>query len=204
MIWNPYHPDLRSLTPPVVDLVDELGALCGQTLSGDGRQLEEVVLAVTATLESEPGDSPPDPKVVVTLASKALWAIGETRAARRLGLLATGMMRQAEWNVAGDAPMWVLDVQPLAKDPGNVLEMQLIGHLDLILDCMSDVWDDADGGGVLGLLHLDAFRRPGRRHGGRPAWADEIMSACGTRLAAIGRRRGWARKPAVIALDLHG
>ena len=98
--------------------------------------------------------------------------------------------------------MWVLDVQPLAAGIGAMLEMQVFGSLGVILDCMADVWDEADGHGVLGLSHLHVFA--GRRRGVAGAdWQTEIMAICGARLGAIARRRGWTQQPNVIDLDLR-
>lgn len=204
MIWNPKQMGATPL-PAIEDLVEELSALCGATLGDDIDKLADVAVAVEATLEEQASDVAQAPGMVVALASKALWAIGETRAARRLGLLGAGVILPTEWNVAGGATMWVVDLRPLWPRDGVLMELQVLGSLDMVLDCMADVWDDSDGRGILGLRHLeDVASRMNRRKSGRRAWESEILAGCAARLRTIGAMRGWRVRPDLMALHMSG
>lgn len=207
MIWNPEQTgDARSGAAEAI--ADDLSALCGQVLEGDEHKLMEVAAAVDAVLAEQ---GPVAGHSVAALASQALYSIGEPRAARRLELLDSGVIRPAEWSVAGGSTMWVLDVRRLVQREQPVLEMQMFTCLDVVLDCIADVWDDAGGRGLLGLLLADA-PVPGRVRGRgrtgevgtlpRPRWSAELRTACVARLSAIGASRGWQARPDVLALDL--
>ncbi len=198
MIWDPQRGESERPSPE--DMAEELGALCGQLLGGDGDKMREVVAAVDAVLDESAGTETPDS--IVTLASRALLAIGEPRAARRLGLLEAGIIAPSEgWSITGDATMWVLDLARIVDRPAAPLELQVITRVDAVLDCMADVWDDADGRGVLGLRHVPEDGPAGGRLGGRQRWLREIRTACEARLNAIGGQRGWSGRPDVLTLD---
>jgi hypothetical protein len=205
MIWNPEQTG-ESRREAADVIADDLSALCGQVLDGDEDQLMDVAAAVDAVLaEQGPGAG----TSIVALASQALFSIGEPRAARRLALLDSGVIRPAEWNVAGGSTMWVLDIRRLIQREQPALEMQIFSCLDVVLDCIADVWDDAGGRGLLGLLLAGApapggarRRAAGVRSSTRARWTGELRTACVARLNAIGARRGWLARPDVLALDM--
>lgn len=199
MIWNPD----RQGTPgtPVEVIAAELAALCGGLLEDDGYTLHAVAVAVDAVMsEDSPAGVVPS---IAALAAKALLSIGEPRAARRLALLDAGIIRPAASRLAGDAPLWVVDLRRLAVHAEAMLELQLLGSLDAVMECMADVWDDVEGRGVMGLQHLGDAVGDGRgRRGRRPdAGATDWVTACSARLKVIGARRGWREVPTVLALD---
>ncbi len=208
MIWNPNQFGGSARDAAVDGIVEELQALCGKSLGGGEDALAEVAMAVEATLEETPGAAGEDgvPGGVVALATKALWAIGETRAARRLGLLGAGVIRPGEWSVAGGATLWIVDLRPLCPAGGVVMELQVLASLDMILDCIADVWDDTEGRGLLGLQHLSELaRRMNRgRKRGHGALKLEIREVCVARLMTLARRRGWVERPELMALDVRG
>lgn len=207
MIWNPEQVGPAGADDAAIgDIVAELQGLCGGAMGAATDNLYDVAAAVEQALEDGSQEKGLGPQALIGLASQALLSIGETKAARRLSLLGAGVVRPAAWEVTGEETVWVVDLAPLALSRDCQLEMQLFGSLDAILECMADVWDESDGHGILGLMHLQATQSGmGRRAVcGMDELAAEIRTACVLRLGAIAERRGWSERPEVMTLELRG
>lgn len=202
MIWNPAQ-DGRPLSSVTADeLADELWSVCGAALSGVGAVLPEVVAAVDAMLAE--GNAPAGATggtALAGLAARALHAIGEERAARRLQLLGAGVIRPLPSVLADGGTLWVVDVGPLIRNNRLLMELELIAWLDAVIDCLADVWDGSGGKGTLGLrCGAGPARRRGRGAAGQPL-ALELRRDCLARLRAIGLQRGWVALPEVLDLN---
>jgi len=202
MIWDPQALACGGGTIMVEEIMDELQELCGEALTAETEKLKEVASAIEVVLDEQDAGGPLDSSVVMALASRALWSVGEERAARRLYLLGSGMVRPSEWNAVGDTTVWMLDLAGMVARGGVVLEIEVLRALHGVLESISDVWDDSDGRGVLGLLHLDraATRLCGAKQAGRTS--GDIVVACSRKLARIGAEKGWSERPRVMSLDI--
>jgi hypothetical protein len=203
MIWNPDQLTRQPEVPEVEEIIADLSDLCGDVLRENTGKLREVATAIQAAL-LERDDEDIDATMLVALASRALTSIGEELAARRLVLLGSGVVRPAEWDVAGDTTVWVLDLKPLLESGGADLEMDLFTSLNRILDAIGDVWDESDGRGVLGLMHLEDCGGTSRETGkcGNPTLIAEVKAACDGKLRCLREAKGWHDLPDVISLDL--
>lgn len=203
MIWNPNQFAAQVAVPDVEEIIDDLSELCGDVLRENTGKLREVAIAIHAALLDR-DENDVDATMLVALAIRALTSIGEELAARRLVLLGSGVVRPSEWEVAGDSTVWVLDLKPLLDSGGAVLEMDLFNSLNRILDAIGDVWDDSDGRGVLGLMHLGDCG--GMAHeNGKSMKADliaEVKAACDRKLRCLRDAKGWRDLPDVISLNL--
>ena len=201
MIWNPSQFGAIESAASVEGIATELNLKCGPALSGLDEVLVDVAAAVEAMLAEQDAGPDCDSVMLVELAARALHAIGEERAARRLCLLRSGIIRPAVSSMAGNDPLWILDLRPLAVRAGVMIELELVASVDLVLECLGDVWDKSGGRGILGLWHAPCAPIPlGKRNAGSMS-ATEIRAACAARLRAIGARRGWWTQPEILDLD---
>lgn len=179
----------------------ELENLCGDALNVDETRMQEIAHAIEAVLDEEDGAVLAEPHILVALMAKALLSIGEDLAARRLFLLGSGVVRPSHWEVAGDRPMWILDLNSVWTSSTGLWEMELFGCLHQILDSISDLWDEVDGRGVLGLMHVNSFDKLSTA-GNRFFSCAEIINLCSGKLKRIGIEKGWSDCPSVIKLDM--
>jgi len=201
MIWNPDNPQYTDKMCSVEVIMGELEDLCGDALNADEARMQEIAHAIEAVLDEQDGAVLRDPHVLVALTAKALLSIGEELAARRLFLLGSGVVRPSHWEVAGDKAMWILDLKSVWSSSTGLWEMGLIGCLHQILDSISDVWDEVDGRGVLGLMHVKSLEKAAPT-GNRLCSCTEIMDLCSGKLKRIGLEKGWTDCPSVIKLDM--
>jgi hypothetical protein len=201
MIWNPDSPQYTDKLCSVEVMMGELEDLCGDALNADEARMKEIALAIEAALDEQDGDVIREPHVLVALTAKALLSIGEELAARRLFLLGSGVVRPSRWEIAGDKAMWILDLKSVWTSNSGLCEMELFGCLHQILESISDVWDEVDGRGVLGLMHVNSFEK-GSTSGNRLCTCTEIMDLCSGKLKRIGLEKGWTDCPSVIKLDM--
>jgi hypothetical protein len=139
------------------------------------------------------------------LSSRALTSIGEHRAAQRVLVHGTGLVRPAQWEVTGGDAMWVLDLKQITVLSDTCLELVLFQSLNLIVETLADVWNETAGRGVLGLRHVSsaASRLLGREDGKQlEEMAREIRGVCEDKLAKIAGERGWDDTPSIMDLDL--
>jgi len=190
-------------------LVEHL-AVAVETAAGtpapDRARVKEVARAVEYYLDEHGPADFVESECLLRLTSRALTAVGEGRAGRRMYLFGTGMVHPAEWEVRGNDTMWVLDLGRMTVHDSARLELLFFGGLRLVLDSIAHVWDPTAGAGVLGLRRVGAVAadllggQPGPRRTAR--LAREISGACRRRLARIGAARGWTASPEVMNLDL--
>ncbi|MDA1044200.1 MAG: hypothetical protein O3C57_03140 [Verrucomicrobia bacterium] len=195
MILDPSWIDARRETAPIVDAVlDQLEDICGSVFCAESDELAQVADAVNDALCMCAHDVSVDASTVIGLASHALKAIGEPRAGLRLFLFGSGAVKPLAWEVAGGDPLWALDLDYLTRGQSMDCELILYPALNAILLAICDVWDDAGGHGMLGLLHT--------RRALRASLCDDLKSACDERLSRIAIHRNWSEQPQVLFLDL--
>ena len=202
MIWNPDSLPCADRGGSLDVMMNELQDLCGDSLNANEARMQEIAVAIEAVMDEQGEDALRDPHVFVALAAKALLSIGEELAARRLFLLGSGVVRPSEWEVAGDRAMWILDLKSVWTSSSGLCEMEVSGCLHRILESISDVWDEVDGRGVLGLMHVEDLEKSSNARGKRLCMSTEIMDLCTGKLNRIGLEKGWAECPSVIKLDM--
>jgi hypothetical protein len=207
MIWDPDNiPTEGGASAVAAYITAEIEAVCGESHDAKSPCMQELVKAVEHYVQEHADGEAVDAQYLVLLASQALSSIGNARAARRLYLFGSGMVRPSEWEVSGDRALWVLDLKQLTVHDGASLELIFFNGLRIILESISDVWDETSGRGVLGLRHIcpavsallgnTASRRESA------ALAAEIRSLCARKLEQSRSERHWQHTPEVINLDL--
>jgi len=205
MIWDPRKDEAAHRDRTAARAAAEILACAGKDLKADGESLKEVAQAVAAFLDAHGRQSGNSSQVLLMLASQALSAMGEARAARRLYLFGSGMVRPAEWIVTGNDKVWELDLKHMTMRQDDRLELTFFNGLMTVLDAIADVWDETGGQGVLGLRHVcaaaDGFL--GVPHmAGRLSMTNEIIARCQHKLSSMATQRGWQATPRVMSLDL--
>lgn len=203
MIWNPDSDVVRHPSAVVSQIASEVDAVCGDVLGGAG-SVEEVARAVELYLE-EYGSGAVDSTCLVMLASQALSNLGEGKAAHRLLLFGTGLVRPSEWEVTGGEAMWVVDLKQVTMRQDAPLELIFFNCLNLVLDAIAEVWDGSGGSGILGLRHVSAAASAllnTSKKRDLAAFAKEIKAACVCRLEQLGGQRNWSSTPVVMDLDV--
>ena len=154
MIWNPDTVSEETPSAVVAHVAAEIEALCGPDGVDKSVCLHELAKAVEHYVQEHTAGPCVDSQYLILLASQALSSIGSERAARRLYLLGSGMVRPSEWEVTGDQALWILDLKQLTVRDHASLELLLFNGLRIILESICDVWDETRGRGALGLRHV--------------------------------------------------
>lgn len=204
MILDPYVCSNSAEGALISQITAEIEAACEDALVNVS-SVDEIARAVGAFLESNGGTTVVASDQLIMLISRALKSIGEGRAARRLLLIGTGMVRPSEWEVVGSDAMWIVDLKQISVWNSASLEMVFFNSVRAILDAIAEVWDEKSGQGALGLRHICATvsameGRAGRK--GVSGLATEIKELCGDRLAQLADERGWDYVPMVMDLDV--
>ncbi len=195
----------RKESTVVRHIVDEIEALCGDSLSLSDLETRELARAVELYLDEYESVECVDAGYLVMLASQALKSIGQENAGRRLYIFGSGMVKPAEWVITGEHQLWILDLKQITLGDRAPLELLFFNSLVMILDAMADVWDDSAGSGGLGLRHvcrsIEGLLDIGRRSRRARMLSDEIIDICRIKLDKLKSERGWERAPDVINLD---
>jgi hypothetical protein len=190
----------------VKKVTEEIAAACGDDLSLDDLQIQELARAVAHFIERECGGDQGDERSLVMLASRALASLGETQVARRLFVCGSGLVQPSEWEVTGRDSMWVLDLCQLTVLDTCPLELVFFKCLNAILSSVAGVWDSSSGAGVLGLRHVSATAVSLVGVGGScsdvKAFVSEIKNVCRHNLDAVRCARGWSNVPFLMDLDV--
>lgn len=188
-------------------VVAEIESLCGAELHPDTPDLEELGKAVAHFVQEHVDEAAVDSQYLVLLASQALSSLGRERAARRLYLMGSGMVRVSEWEVTGDRTMWILDLRQLTVRDGASIELIFFNGLRLILEAIADAWDSTRGEGILGLRHVCAAASVmlGSAAGKKEiaVLCEEIRTVCGRKLQQLKAERNWDESPDVMMLDFQ-
>jgi hypothetical protein len=195
----------EACSPLASQLAAEVSAVCGQQVLGSAENVAELARAVDGFLQQE-GRQWVDSGHLIVLASQALSALGEQQAARKLSILGTGLVRPSEWTVTGAQSAWVLDLNQMTVRADAALELVFFQALDIVIECIGEVWDESAGKGTLGLRHVclaaQALLGSAKPDKHSESLAGEIVTACREKLARVGSARGWKRVPQVMNLDL--
>ena len=206
MIWNAQGLEPGASARVVAYVADAIHGICGRQVLVESADLDEVAGAVSKFVE-ESGRTAVDARYLMVLAARALAAVGQKAAARRVYVFGSGLVSPSEWEVTRGQAMWVLDLRQMATEGAWAHEMLLLVSLHVVLDGIADVWDESQGRGALGLRHICSAAtvlagRGGR--GKREAAAAEIRDWCASKLFDVAQRRGWREFPSVLDLDGAG
>ena len=192
----------------VAHLKGEFLDLCDDEVLVDESNIDDIARAVEMFITNEMECSCVNSNDLIMLASRAMASVGDATTARRFLLFGSGMIRPSEWEVTSNDSMWVLDLKQITLSDDSALELTFFNALNVLLDAISDVWDDSDGAGVLGLRHVcsaaSAFLGDTPRSKARSIFINEIMDVCEMKLAQIAGKRGWPESPRVMNLDVSG
>ncbi|MBT3194412.1 MAG: hypothetical protein HN341_17845 [Verrucomicrobia bacterium] len=206
MIWIPNIDEQKRGTSVLSHIEGVIAENCGDVLELDEGQASELASAVAMFLEQyQDSGSYVDSGYLVMLASRALSSLGERKAAHRLLVFGSGLVRPSEWEVTGGADVWTLDLRQMTVRDDAALELVFFSSINIVLAAIADVWDGTEGRGVLGLQHVCATATAllgGGKAGAISALSTEIQKACEAKLAQLYAERGWKHIPAVMNLDL--
>lgn len=204
MIWAPDKTGTEE-SAVVTHLTAAIDGVCGSVLSANASTVQELAKAVELYLSQNGNDFCVDSQHLMLLASKALDSIGEGKAARRMLLFGTGLIKPSEWEITGGDTMWVLDLRQLTLREDAPIELVFFSSLSMILESVSDVWDESQGKGVLGLRHVCSAvcdLTGGGSLKKKKAMTAEIKGICARKLGQLKESRKWNEIPAVIDLDV--
>ncbi len=191
---SPLHTHIRRVIEECCAGIEEL----------DDAQIRELSASVAAyARQSAEAGMYVDSGYLVMLASRALQSIGSERAAHRMLVFGTGLVRPSEWEIRGGGSVWTLDLGRMLLRQESAIELVFFSSLNIVLDSVAEVWDATDGRGTLGLRHLGrvaaALQAPRKRR--QAGFVDEIMAACRAKLRQIGDRRTWRHVPELLLIE---
>jgi hypothetical protein len=208
LIWIPTSADSLGESSIAAHIERVIVENCGDMLELDDDQAVDLAEAVAAYMEqSHEAGLFVDSGYLVMLASRALASIGNERAAHRLLVFGSGLVRPSEWEVSGGRDIWTLDLRQMTVRAGSTLEIVFFNSLNLVLGAIADVWEPTSGAGVLGLRHVCATASHLLGGGSRKKieeLAEEIKLNCRVKLRQIRDSRGWKQMPSVMNLDIGG
>jgi len=207
MIWDPESKSgVASESTVVSHIAAEIDASGGTEWLAKGGNIQELAKAIDHFLQEHGHGPAVEARYLVMLAARALSSVGEGKAARRLLLYGTGLVKPSEWDVTGGEAMWVLDLRQITLRGDAPLELVFFGSLNIIMETIAEVWDVTQGEGTLGLRHVcgavNALMGGAGSHRDASALADEIRTVCRQKLEQIGRERGWEQTPQIMDLDI--
>ena len=177
---------------------------CGEALELDAHQAAELARAVSEYVElNHDSGSFVDSGYLVMLASRALASLGQERAAHRLLVFGSGLVRPSEWEFTGGRDVWTLDLRQMTVRDSEPLELVFFSSLNIVLASIADVWEGSGGSGFLGLRHVCATAAAllGGRKKGVDGLAGDIRRHCSAKLEQIGSDRGWCDIPRIVNID---
>ena len=170
----------------------------------DDTQIRELAASV-ATYARQSADSGVyvDSGYLVMLATRALQSIGSKRAAHRMMVFGTGLVRPSEWEIRGGGSVWTLDLGRMVLRKEVSIELVFFSSLNIVLDSVAEVWDATDGRGTLGLRHLNTVATTllASRKRRQAEFVEEVMAACRAKLRQIGKARAWGHVPELLAIE---
>lgn len=221
MIWTDQDSE-SARASDLIRLANHVESLCvGAPVSR--QRVRHVAAAVAAYWYSLPGRDQLPSSFVAALVVRALRGAGEPEAARIVGeresagddasalesmtcvadlspavwnLFASGVVRASRWISGAGRVVWVLDLERFRAGADRGLELYWMPGLQLLMRCLSGLWDASGGDGVLGLRLGEEGLRRGRRRQGL-----DVPGYCRDVLERIRGERGWSRSPQVVLLE---
>ncbi|MFC1461099.1 hypothetical protein ACFLQR_01095 [Verrucomicrobiota bacterium] len=184
MIWNGQR--VFEDNALVSSVSEEINSACSEESGAVSREdRQEVARAVASFVARECPAPSVASEYLVLLAARALWAVGEEGAARRLIALkgaelgfsksyadaafapdmslpvwqAMMTLRAVRYSALFDSargPVWVLDLERAAALERDRLEMTVFCLMSAVLEEIAPLWDQVKGRGTLGLRHVNA------------------------------------------------
>ncbi len=207
MIWqSPTGIPASSHTILTDRILEAVPRVCESPALASQFRVAEAASGVAAYLDAPGADSGAavDTPRLCELLSTALDASGDRALACRIRAFGSAIVYAGQWHAAPGERIWILNVGRLL-DPGESgMEILLFERLRTIIDSFADVWDAAQGRGILGLRDL---RGGARRVVGAPAaerrvtmLSATIRGFCVDRLDRLRERRQWVVAPTVMCL----
>lgn len=191
----------------VAHIKGEFLDVCDSELLVDENNIDEIARAVEMFIRDELDCSCVNSNDLIMLASKAMASVGDSLVARRFLLFGSGMIRPSEWEVTSEDSMWILDLKQITFCEDAALELIFFNAIYLLLDAISDIWDESSGKGVLALRHVcsaaSTLLGDTARTKERSILMREIVEVCEKKLHQIGAKRGWMEMPHVMNLDIN-
>lgn len=204
MIWDPHRQEPDGQSAMVSHITAEIEAAGGVDIMADPSHMDQLAHAVETFLKDN-NASAVESRYLVFLASRALASLGEERAARRVLLFGSGLVRPAEWEISTGQEMLVLDLRQVTLRGDACVELVFFNALSVVLESIADLWDPTAGGGVLGLKNVCRVAADLLGHDGKKqveAVATDIRIHAGRKLEQVGTQRNWTDVPRVINLDI--
>ena len=207
MIWQ--SPTRTPASPETIltdRILEAVPRVCASPALASQFRVAEAASGVAAYLAAPEADSSTvvDTPRLCELLSAALDANGDRALACRIRAFGSAIVYAGEWHAAPGERIWILNVGRLIEPGESGMEILLFERLRTILDSFADVWDGAQGRGILGLRDLrGGARRVVSAHAGERRVAtlsETIRRFCVDRLASLCERRHWIVTPTVMCL----
>ncbi len=195
----------NGVTPLVKHVQSVINDHCADMADLEESSIRELASAV-ATYISSSGESGMyvEAGYLVMLTSRALQSVGHQEAAHRLLVFGNGLVQPSEWTFCGGQSIWTLDLGQMVLLQETKLELVFFRSLNIVLDCVAEVWDRTLGQGRLGLRRTETVVS-GILHSARgkrvDAFRQEIIDACQAKLKQIGSHRRWRYIPELLMVD---
>lgn len=206
MIWIPNDRVQHEESSPLISHIRQVIAEnCAGIPDLDEPRIHELASAVALhAKDSAVSGMYVDSGYLVMLASRALVSIGQRKAAHRLLVFGTGLVKPSEWEIRGGESIWTLDLGRMIVRTGASLELVFFNSLNIVIECVAEVWDATDGRGTLGVRHVGlavSAILQSRQKRRREALVDEIYKGCRAKLKQVGALRGWLYVPELLTID---
>jgi len=197
MIWNPPAADERTAQALTAYIADEIEPTGTAKRAMDAACRHELAEAITAFIRRQhPAFAASSPagtalqdgglptEYLLLLIGRALWSVGEEKAARRLLeiqgralnlpatfveavwapdvsmihwhiLLSTRAVRTSSLSGALNGTLWVLDLERMILPAPTSLELLALNVVRTVIDRVASLWDHCQGRGLLGLRHVN-------------------------------------------------
>jgi len=203
MIWDPGIRETIGVSSIADDLILQMAEVCGSCSEISDEAYAEVAFAVEAAVADAEVAVASSQESLVLLAARAIHGLGYRKAASRLYVLGTEIVRPTEWASLGDMTVWVLDLVRLAQASDLSLEIGFRRTVLGVVDTIAYVWDDTDG---VGALALEKFMMPAAAGGGnrlhKRSRRDELVEMVQLKLEKLASGRNWTAVPKVITAEL--
>ena len=189
----------------VTDIASDITRCCSRSEPLDMSEIEEMAKAVEHYLRQDERVESIDADYLMMLTSQVLSSVGHDDAARRLVLFGTGLVRPSEWEATGKESVWILDLRRMTVQMDTVLEIVVMQSLNIVIDALSDIWDEYRGEGILGLRHVcrtaSTLLGVDMHDKAAVSLTNEILGLCTDKLSCISKKRDWTGLPRVMNLD---
>ncbi len=187
-------------------ILETVPRVCASPALASQFRVAEAASGVAAYLTAPEADpaAAVDTARLCELLSTALDASGDRALACRIRAFGSAIVYAGQWHAAPGERIWILNVGRLLEPGESGMEILMFERLRTLIDSFADVWDGAQGRGILGLRDLrgGARRVVSAQAGARrvATLSATIRRFCADRLDALRMRRNWVVSPTVMCL----